>query len=134
MEEAVMLGKRRWQVGAIAAGVGLCLAGLIGSRTIMTAAGDGPYRLVANWPQYPADMNFEMGSGIAVDSKGIVYTYTRDIDHWAGHPMVMAGAPTRYRGKGSITMFDRSGKHLGKFAPNEPLLGAHHLFIDKDGF
>ena len=30
-------------------------------------------------------MTFEMGTGIAADADGVIYTDSRDIDHWAGH-------------------------------------------------
>jgi hypothetical protein len=81
------------------------------------------YRLVENWPQYPRDMQFEMGTGIAVDGKGVVYAISRDIDHWASHPLAM----TRYRGRGTIAMFDRSGKFLGKFAEKEQFIASDLL-------
>jgi DNA-binding beta-propeller fold protein YncE len=76
-------------------------------------------------------MEFEMGSGVAIDAKGIVYLYTRDKDHWAGHPLAK---DPKYRGRGSVSMFDRGGAFLGTFAPKEPLLGAHHVFVDREGF
>ena len=50
---------------------------------------DGTYHLDENWPQYPPGRQFEMGSGIAVDARGIVYAISRDRDHWAGHPLSM---------------------------------------------
>ena len=31
------------------------------------------YQLVDGWPNYPSEMRFEMGSGIAVDDEGTVY-------------------------------------------------------------
>lgn len=90
------------------------------------------YRLVENWPQYPVDMHFEMGSGVAVDSSGVVYLFTRDIEHWAAHPLAMKDK----MGKSSISMFDRSGQYLGKWGPSDErgfALGAHTLYIEKDG-
>lgn len=123
--------RRGWR--AVLIGVGLAgLVGLSGREAVHAQGTEGaPYRLMENWPQYPHDMKFEMGSGVAVDAKGIVYLYTRDVDHWAGHPLAKEGL---YRGKASINMFDRNGKYLGRFAPNEPFIGAHHLFIDREGF
>ena len=56
------------------------------------------YRLIDDWPHYPSDMVFEMGTGIAADAEGIIYTISRDVDHWAAHPPAM----TRYRGSGTI--------------------------------
>lgn len=90
------------------------------------------YQLVADWPRYPADMSFEMGSGVAVDDAGVIYLFTRDIEHWAAHPMAMS----QKMGKSSISMFDRDGGYLGKWGPSdEPgfALGAHTLYIEKDG-
>jgi hypothetical protein len=31
-------------------------------------------------------------------------------------------------------MFDANGAYRGRFAANEPVIGAHHLFIDREGF
>ncbi|MBH79141.1 MAG: hypothetical protein CMQ49_01360 [Gammaproteobacteria bacterium] len=90
------------------------------------------YKLAAGWPHYPEDMNFEMGSGVAVDKDGIIYLFTRDIEHWAAHPLAMSSK----LGKSSISMFDRDGNYLGKWGPSdEPkfALGAHTLYIEKDG-
>lgn len=91
---------------------------------------DTPYRLVPDWPRYPDDMQFEMGSGVAVDDEGIIYLFTRDLDHWAAHPLAMGAK----MGKSSISMFTREGDYLGKWGPSdEPgfALGAHTLhFID----
>ena len=72
------------------------------------------YKLVSSWPKYPADMHFEMGSGIAVDEAGIIYAFTRDIEHWATHPLAMADK----MGKSSISMFNREGEYLGIWGPS----------------
>lgn len=90
------------------------------------------YRLAGDWPHYPADMQFEMGSGVAVDADDIVYLFTRDIEHWAAHPLAMKDK----MGKSSISMFRRDGTYLGKWGPSdEPgfALGAHTLYIERDG-
>ena len=89
-----------------------------------------PYHLDQTWPQYPADSSFEMGTGIAVDQRGVVYAISRDQDHWASHPLAM----TRYRGQGSIWMFDRRGAYLGKFAGAQGFIGPHSIYIDSEGF
>ena len=47
-------------------------------------AQDG-YALDESWPRYPGDMVFEMGTGVAVGHDGVIYTISRDIDHWAAH-------------------------------------------------
>lgn len=91
------------------------------------------YQLDESWPRYPADMQFEMGSGVAVDANGIVYLFTRDIEHWASHPLAM----TEKLGKSSISMFDRDGKYLGKWGPSDErgfALGAHTLYIIDGNF
>jgi len=99
-----------------------------------TAAADdrSGYRLVEGWPHYPRDMHFEMGSGVAVDDAGIIYLFTRDIEHWAAHPLAMKDK----MGKSSISMFDREGAYLGKWGPSDErgfALGAHTLYIERDG-
>ncbi len=90
------------------------------------------YRLKADWPHYPTDMRFEMGSGVAVDKDGVIYLFTRDIEHWATHPLAMKDK----MGKSSISMFTRDGEYLGKWGPSDErgfALGAHTLYIEKDG-
>jgi hypothetical protein len=90
------------------------------------------YRLVEHWPSYPAGMQFEMGSGIAVDKNGIIYLFTRDIEHWAAHPLAMRDK----MGKSSISMFNREGEYLGIWGPSDErgfALGAHTLYIENDG-
>jgi hypothetical protein len=99
-----------------------------------------PYRLVVDWPRYPEGMNFEMGSGVTVDDEGIIYLFTRDLEHWAAHPLAMSAK----MGKSSVSMFDRAGNYLGKWGPSdEPgfALGAHTIYfidgciwtVDRDG-
>lgn len=90
------------------------------------------YRLDTEWPKYPPEMAFEMGSGVAVDRSGTVYLFTRDIEHWAAHPLAM----TSMMGKSSISMFSREGDYLGIWGPSDErgfALGAHTLYIEKDG-
>jgi hypothetical protein len=90
------------------------------------------YRRVEGWPKYPADMRFEMGSGVAVDRDGTIYLFTRDIEHWAAHPLAMKDK----MGKSSISMFNRGGDFLGKWGRSDErgfALGAHTLYIEKDG-
>ncbi len=88
------------------------------------------YRLDESWPTYPPDSQFEMGTGIAVDREGVVYAISRDRDHWASHPLAM----TRYRGRGSIWMFDRNGRYLGKFAEDQAFIGPHSIYVDPENF
>jgi hypothetical protein len=90
------------------------------------------YHRVEHWPRYPEDMQFEMGSGVAVDAAGIVYLFTRDIEHWAAHPLALKDK----MGKSSISMFNRDGDYLGKWGRSDErgfALGAHTLYIEKDG-
>ncbi len=90
------------------------------------------YRLVEPWPVYPPGMQFEMGSGVAVDAAGVIYLFTRDIEHWAAHPLAMKDK----MGKSSISMFDRAVDYLGKWGASDErgfALGAHTLYIEKDG-
>ena len=107
-------------------------ATMVGLGAAQPAAQDGgsAYRLVEGWPRYPAGAEFEMGTGIAVDAEGTVYAISRDIDHWAGHPLAL----TRYRGKGSIWKFDRQGRFLGKFGEDQGFIGPHSIYADGDGY
>ena len=89
---------------------------LIGTFLVVTAlfysslALSSGYLLDESWPKYPSNMKFEMGSGVAVDSQGIVYLFTRDIEHWAAHPLAMSDR----MGRSTVSMFDASGAYLGK--------------------
>ena len=90
------------------------------------------YQRVEHWPRYPAGMQFEMGSGVAVDRAGVIYLFTRDIEHWAAHPLAMKDK----MGKSSIAMFNRDGDFLGKWGASDArgfALGAHTLYIERDG-
>ena len=90
------------------------------------------YKLVEHWPRYPADMEFEMGSGVAVDDKGVIYLFTRDLEHWAAHPLAMKNK----MGKSSVSMFNRDGDYLGKWGHSDErgfALGGHTIYIEKDG-
>lgn len=90
------------------------------------------YRLDEQWPQHPPDMQFEMGSGVAVDKDGVIYLFTRDIEHWAAHPLALQDK----MGKSSISKFSRSGEYLGKWGNSDErgfALGAHTLYIETDG-
>lgn len=103
------------------------------AATIAIPNEPNPYRLVEGWPHYPPEMEFEMGSGVAVDDDGIIYLFTRDIEHWAAHPLAMSAK----MGKSSISMFDRDGNYLGIWGPSdEPgfALGAHTLYIIDGNF
>ncbi len=90
------------------------------------------YRRVEDWPRYPDDMQFEMGSGVAVDKEGVIYLFTRDLEHWAAHPLAMK----EKMGKSSVAMFTRDGDYLGKWGHSDDrgfALGAHTIYIEKDG-
>ena len=90
------------------------------------------YTLAEAWPSYPPGMQFEMGSGVAVDAAGVIYLFTRDIEHWAAHPLAMKDK----MGKSSVSMFDRAGNYLGKWGHSDErgfALGAHTIYIEKDG-
>ncbi len=101
---------------------------------------DNDHRRVEGWPKYPSNLQFEMGSGIAVGDDGIIYCLTRDIEHWAAHPLAMR----EKMGRSSVSMFDREGTYLGKWGKSdEPgfALGGHTIYIidgcfwitDRDG-
>ena len=125
------MSPEHWRIVRHVIGLTALLWGVAVTTSYVTAQNTIPgYRLVENWPHYPKDLQFEMGTGIAVDGKGVVYAISRDVDHWASHPLAM----TRYRGKGTISMFDRGGKYLGKFAEKEQFIGPHSMYIDPEGF
>lgn len=100
------------------------------AREALSQPAQQSYRLVADWPRYQDDMVFEMGTGIAVDSDDRIYTISRDVDHWASHPLAM----TRYRGRGTIARWDRAGNFLGRFADDHEFIGPHSIYIDAEGF
>ena len=94
------------------------------------------YTLAENWPKYPADMQFEMGSGVAVDDRGVIYLFTRDQEHWAAHPMALKEGVGSKMGKSSVSMFNREGQYLGKWGNSDApgfALGGHTIYIEKDG-
>ena len=109
---------------------GIVATAWLGAARIAGQDAGGTYHRVGDWPGYPAGAEFEMGTGIAVDAEGTVYAISRDVDHWAGHPLAM----TRYRGKGSIWTFDRDGKFLGLFAEDQAFIGPHSIYTDGDGY
>lgn len=114
------------RLAATLGAVGLGLAGL----GAVGAQAQDSYALVEGWPQYPSDMQFEMGTGIAVGADGVIYTVARDVDHWAGHPLAMS----RYKGHGSIARWNRDGRFLGMFAEAQEFIGPHSMYIDGGGF
>ena len=125
-----MRRKRSWQTTALFAVVAIGIIWGFTYGTHETVQAQETYRLDENWPQYPSDMLFEMGTGIAVDANGVVYTISRDVDHWASHPLAM----TRYRGSGTIARWDRDGQFLGTFADDQEFIGPHSIYVDPRGF
>ena len=112
-------------------GIGLLLV-LVGASVHAAEPNRGGYQLDADWPSYPAEMHFEMGSGVAVDAEGVVYTFTRDVEHWAAHPLAMQDR----MGKSTVSMYNAAGEYLGKWGPSDErgfALGAHAMFIDDAG-
>src|SRR4051812_2827100 len=98
-----MTSSRLWR----AVGVMACLTvGLAAHSSYprLAAAAESQYQLVKVWPQWPAGYKFQYASGVAVDAKGVVYAFMRDTDEKEGKG-----------GTGSIQMFDRSGKYLGRW-------------------
>lgn len=122
--EAVMMRNRSRRAALIAAVV---LGAAVAGPSI--AAAQDAYAQDTSWPQYPGDMQFEMGTGIAVDAGGVIYTISRDIDHWAAHPLAMS----RYKGKGTIARWDASGRFLGTFGDEHEFIGPHSMYIDSRG-
>lgn len=109
----------------------MCSTHDVENRTASSDKRDG-YVLAKDWPHYPPELTFEMGSGVAVDNAGTIYLFTRDIEHWAAHPLAMSDK----MGKSSISMYSRDGDYLGKWGPSdEPgfALGGHTLYIEHDG-
>ena len=118
-----------WRLAAALGAVVLWVAGADGPGAVSVQA-QGRYTLVEGWPQYPSDMQFEMGTGIAVGADGVIYTVARDVDHWASHPLAMS----RYKGHGSIARWNRDGRFLGMFAEAQEFIGPHSMYIDGAGF
>lgn len=87
------------------------------------------------WPRYPQGMQFEMGSGVAVDDQDVVYLFTRDNEHWASHPL--SSSPTSGKmGASSVSMYTRDGDYLGKWGNSDApgfALGGHTIYIERDG-
>ena len=86
------------------------------------------YTLDQGWPSYPAAMEFEMGSGVTVDDEDVIYLFTRDIEHWAAHPLAMGAK----MGKSTVSMFDRTGNFLGLWGPSKErgfALTAHTIYF-----
>lgn len=109
----------------------MCTTHDVDDNTQSSDPRDG-YVRAEGWPHYPADAQFEMGSGVAVDEQGIIYLFTRDIEHWAAHPLAMKDK----MGKSSVSMFTREGDYLGKWGPSDErgfALGGHTIYIEKDG-
>ena len=128
-----MTRQRSWRAAALlTAGLGMAwISGLTPAPgPYLHAQGTGTYALVEDWPRYPPDMVFEMGTGVAVGPGDVIYTISRDVDHWAAHPLAM----TRYRGKGTIARWDRDGRFLGRFAEDQAFIGPHSMFVDPGGF
>lgn len=112
-------------------GRAMCTSHDVENQTNSTDPRSG-YTLADNWPHYPGDMTFEMGSGVAVDKNDVIYLFTRDIEHWAAHPLAMQ----EKMGKSSISMFNRQGDFLGKWGHSDErgfALGAHTLYVERDG-
>jgi DNA-binding beta-propeller fold protein YncE len=118
-----MRSGRLWRVAVVMAGVAVGLAGR-SSHSGLGAAAENQYQLVKDWPQWPAGYKFEYVSGVAVDAKGVVYAFMRDTDEKAGKG-----------GTGSVQMFDRSGKYLGKWGkPGQAdFITPHSLYFDAEG-
>ena len=52
------------------------------------------YGLDEAWPHYPADMEFEMGSGVAIDAQGILLTVVLNVNSCLG----------RFHGKAHVSL------------------------------
>ena len=133
-KEVVTVKNRSWRTLTLLPPALLPLTiGLVCTASPGTAAtlqAEAGYRLIDDWPRYPSDMVFEMGTGIAADAEGIIYTISRDVDHWAAHPLAM----TRYRGSGTVARWDRQGRFLGTFADDQEFIGPHSIYVDPNGF
>ena len=88
------------------------------------------YVLAEDWPRYPPEMHFEMGSGVAVDEHGTIYLFTRDLEHWAAHPLAMSAK----MGKSTVSMFNRDSDYLGKWGCDESHFnGPTAVVVQADG-
>lgn len=73
-----MLRNGPWQVFLIGA-LALLMGGILSPGLGPALQAQQNYTRDANWPQYPSDMTFEMGTGNAVSADGVIYTVSRDI-------------------------------------------------------
>src|SRR5262249_26666688 len=107
-------------------GAAIATAALIHFGSQAIAAEEGPYRVITNWVQLPAETPIGEVTGMAPDdAKGTVYVFQRQV----------APAPDRPGSKlPPILLFDaKSGKLLKSFADGMfPF--AHGLYLDKQGF
>ena len=110
--------------------LGVAISSVLGVGQAVAQDATNSWTLVEDWPQYPSDMQFEMGTGIAVGVDDVIYTIARVVDHWASHPLAMS----KEKGKASISRWTRNGEYLGQFGEKEEFLGAHSLYIDDGGF
>ena len=66
----------------------MCTSHDVDNSTESNDPRDG-YQLDGNWPDYPADMQFEMGSGIAVDKRRHCLSFHQG-------PRALGNPPTRH--------------------------------------
>jgi hypothetical protein len=97
---------RAWRTGSFAAAAAAMLA--VGASLAAQSAKEIAYDANPDFLTLPAGANFGEVAGVATNSKGHVFVYTR-----TGHPVATLGDErTFYHGGSRLFQFDQSGKYV----------------------
>jgi len=97
---------RAWRAGSLAVAVAAMFA--VGASLFAQSAKEIAYDANPDFLTLPAGANFGEVAGVATNSKGHVFVYTR-----TGHPVATLGDErTFYHGGSRLFQFDQSGKYL----------------------
>ena len=97
---------RAWRAGSLAVAVAAMFA--VGASLFAQAAKEIAYDASPDFLTLPAGANFGEVAGVATNSKGHVFVYTR-----TGHPVATLGDErTFYHGGSRLFQFDQSGKYV----------------------
>jgi sugar lactone lactonase YvrE len=101
-----------------------CLVLLTGPSLAQSAAPEIAFDSVANYPNLPKGMNFGEVPGVAVNSKGHVYVFTRSNS---------AGGPAYAPAAAQLLEFDQNGNFVGEIGKGLYAWSfAHSVRIDKN--
>jgi len=97
---------RAWRAGSLAVAVAAMFA--VGASLVAQSAKEIAYDANPDFLTLPAGANFGEVAGVATNSKGHVFVYTR-----TGHPVATLGDErTFYHGGSRLFQFDQSGKYV----------------------